>query len=1166
MSQLCSPRIVTILHTFLLAAVAVLMLSSLQPALAQSLISGDIAGTITDTTGAAIVGATVTVTSAGTGAIKVVTTEAAGDYRVGLLQPGTYTVSVAAPNFQTTQETATVTIGQTTSVNISLNLAKGTTTVQVLGNTVPLLQPENSDLATTITMEQVENLPNPGGDITYYVNLSPGVVMNTKMGYGNSSAFGLPATSNNFTVNGAEDNDPFLNLNNSGPSNLLLGSNDVDEVNVVANAYSSQYGALGGVQENITTRSGTNKFHGNAVYYWANSDMGANDWFNDNSGAPQAFANANQFGAAVGGPIKKDKAFFFVNYEGLRFVTSPVDATFLPSAVYQSDPTGAITMGTNGAGEAETTVTNPSILGNDGNCDNNTSSLFFNGNGSECGFYKKMFALYNGAPRASTAAPFSPSTAPVSNCEATDASGNNCVFTYALPTNYAFSNYLQESPKNNLGENLITARADFKFGANDSAFIHFKYDHGVQPTYVDPINPVFNAQSDQPDYEGQLEETHTFTPNLVNQFILSSTWYSAYFLSVNQPAALAAFPYDLELADGSFSNLGNDELAWPEGRDVTQYQFNDDVSWTHGKHTASFGFLFKRDNTTDADLGVLTVPLGEQIGPAEGPFSGGDLFAVGDMFVGVENFPQRLTEPIALYNLAFYGQDQWKVFPNFEITAGARIEHNSNPVCQTNCFAYLPNNYDDVTANLNTPYNQALIYNQHKAFNNYQLFTIDPRVGFTFSPPGHDHTVIRGGFGLFTDIFPAFTTDAMLDNAPLNPEFLDGLAFGAVQPADPSQPGNFVSALGATDAAFNTGFASGGSYNTISAANPAFTVPNVLSPAKNLHYPTYEEWSLQWQQQIGHHDSFQIGYVGNHGYHEPVEDNGVNLYGFPGTPAAAALPEFATVTQVESVATSNYNGLIATIKHESKIATATLNYAYSHALDEISNGGFLGFGGGNTISPIDPFNLALQNYGNADYDNRHGFNGNYIVHIPYFGGPKLLSDQWQFGGTLFYHTGFPFSVTDSNFSDALAGYNYGAAALADVTSSSVPHHCGKSATNGSTPCFGMTPSQYFADPTGFTDTNLQRRNQFFGPGYFNTDFTVLKGFKLPGSESSLFQVGAEAYNILNHPNFANPSFNFDGPGFGQIFGTVSPPTSVFGAFLGGDSSPRILQLKAKYTF
>jgi hypothetical protein len=1172
------------LCTLLLVLGIPCLLTIPRPAAAQSLISGDIAGTVTDPSGAAIQGATITATNTGTGLVKTVTTGGAGDYKIGLLPVGSYTVNIAAPNFQTVQQTVNVVVGQTVSVTVSLQVAKGATTVEVLGQTVPLLQPENSDISTTLTEEQVQNLPNPGGDITYFIQLTQGVVMNTQMHYGNSSAFGLPATSNNFTVNGAEDNDPFLNLNNSGPSNLLLGSNDVGEVNIVANAYSAQYGALGGVQENITTRSGTNSFHGDAQYFWANSDLEANDWFNDNTGAPKPYANANQWGVGGGGPIVKDKTFFFANYEGLRFVTSPVVPTFLPSALYQTNPNGNVSYQSIGGGGGivpgfngirgmnshrmafrgsraatappgeEETVTNPSVLGADSNCDDDTSFLYANGNGGECNFYKAAFGLYNNAPRASSATGFPNSAMTGTTCDAVD-SNKNCTFAVSFPSAIDYQNYLQEGPKNHLAEVLATGRLDQKFGPNDGAFIHFKYDHGVQPTYVDPIDPVFNAQSDQPDYEGQLEETHTFTPNLVNQFILSGTWYSAYFLSDNTANAQAAFPYELDFIDGSFNNLANNEVAWPEGRDVTQYQVNDDVSWTHGKHTLSVGTLFKRDDVTDADLGELTnFALGAEYGAAEGGFSGNDLFSAGYMLEGVQNFPLHLKVPIRTYNLGVYGQDQWKLTPNFQVTAGVRVEHNSNPVCVINCFAYLNSSYNNVTDTLDTAYNSVLIDNKRNAFTSLQKFTIDPRVGFTFSPAGHNHTVIRGGFGLFTDVFPATIADSLLNNAPLNPEFVN-----LFYQDDPSQEGYFGTALGATNAAFVNGYASGGSASSIAKANPNFTVPNLFNPDANIHYPTYEEWSLQWEQQLGNHTSFTIGYVGNHGYHEPVQDNGVNMYGINGTPSAPTLPEFAEVTEVQSVATSNYNGLLTGVKHESKYATASINYSWSHALDEISNGGILPFGF-NSVNPVNPFNLAQYNYGNADYDIRQNMNGNYILKVPYFGGPKLLTDQWQLGGTIFWHSGFPFSVTNGAEEGALEGVNDFGPSYDDIVGSPAKH-CGKSATT--TPCLS---DANFATITGFGDPGYQTRNQFTGPHYFNTDLSVMKGFKIPGTETGLIQFGAQAYNVLNHTNFGQPVFDASNPSFGLVQSDVSTPTSVFGAFLGADADPRILQLKGKITF
>ncbi|HTZ90126.1 MAG TPA: carboxypeptidase regulatory-like domain-containing protein [Alloacidobacterium sp.] len=1089
---------------------------------AQTTISGDIAGTVTDASGAAIPGAIVTVASTATGATVIVKTGSAGEYRASLLKPGTYTVTVSAPSFQTAQTGVAVAIGQTATTNITLQIAKGIQTVEVQGQAVPLLQPENADLSSTISMQQVQNLPNPGGDITYFINLTQGVVMNTQGGYGNSSAFGLPATSNNFTVNGAQDNDPFLNLNNSGPSNLLLGSNDIDQVNIVSNAYSAQYGGLGGVQENIITRSGSNHFHGNATYWWTNSDLNANNWFNDYYGVSQPYANANQWGAAVGGPIVKDKSFFFVDYESLRFVTSVPNLVVIPSAAYQT----AVYNNLNSTGESALVP-----------------------------FYQKSFALWNNAPGASAATEYN---------------------------DQPWANAFEANPKNNLAENLVTARYDQRLGANDNMFIHFKWDHGVQPTYVDPVNSAFTANSDQPDYEGQLEETHTFSPNVVNQFLLSGAWYSALFVSADPTALKQTYPYNLSFynGDGSFYDLDQDGFIWPQGRNVTQYQFNDDLSWTKGSHSMSYGFIFKRNDVSDHDLGFFTTPLGVEFGPASAAptmnpdgsltVSPDDVFASGQILEGIQNFPQRLSAPIALYNLGFYAQDQWKVLPNLQLNYGVRVEHNSNPVCQINCFGRFPGSYNTTTATLDTPYNQALAYNLHDTFANYQKVTINPRFGFTFSPPDHPNTLFRGGIGLFSDIFPATVADDLLNNAPLNAQFV---GFGTV---DPSQPDSFTNALAATNQAFRTGFANGGSYNSISAANPnlLFLPPNVYSADAKIHYPTYEEWSLQWQQQIGRTTSFQIGYVGNHGYHEPVINNGVNISEataggpFAGLPANPALPAFGEVNEIQSVASSNYNGLIATVKNESKYVSLMFNYSWSHALDMISNGGFLPFGG-NGYYPIDPFNLALQNYGNADYDVRNNFNGNYLIHIPHFGGPAVLTDGWMVGGTIFWHTGFPFSVTDSTatFGVLDASGSYGSTMLASVVDPTVPHTCGKSAIT--TGCFGGnpatgTPSPYFADPTGFGG---QRRNQFFGPGYFNTDFSLMKNFKIPGSETTRFQIGAQAYNVLNHANFANPQFDYSNPGsFGFVQSTVNVPTSVFGSFLGGDASPRILQLKAKFEF
>jgi Carboxypeptidase regulatory-like domain len=272
---------------------------------AQSVTSGDITGLITDPSGAVLPNVSVALKSQENGSTQAQSTNARGVYRFSLLLPGRYTVSVAVAGFRETNATAVVTIGQATTVNLSLALSEATSTVEVTSD-APLLQTENSDVSTNFSETQISQVPNPGNDLSYIAQTAPGVVQNTQGGSGNFSAYGLPATSNLFTLNGQNENDPFLNLNNSGATNLLLGNNDVREATVVTNGYSGQYGTLAGANVNYVTKSGSNNFHGNALYWWNGRALNANSFFNNQTGAPRPFDNANQWAASFGGPIKKE--------------------------------------------------------------------------------------------------------------------------------------------------------------------------------------------------------------------------------------------------------------------------------------------------------------------------------------------------------------------------------------------------------------------------------------------------------------------------------------------------------------------------------------------------------------------------------------------------------------------------------------------------------------------------------------------------------------------------------------------------------------------------------------------------------------------------------------------------------------------------------------------
>src|SRR5215468_3430798 len=348
---------------------------------AQSLTSGDLAGTVTDPSGAVVPNASVTLKSNESGAMQTRTTNAQGYYRFQLLSPGSYTVSVTASGFQSTQQQATITVGQAATANIPLALGAASQTIEVSAG-AEAVQAENAEISTTITQQQIALMPNPGNDLSYVVQTAPGAVMNTQAGYGNSATFGLPATSNLFTFNGMNENDPFLNLNNSGPTNLLLGSNDVQEATVVNNGYSVQYGGLTGANVNYVSKSGTNNWHGNAEYYWNGRAMNANNYFNVQSDIPRPFVNANQWAASVGGPIRKDKTFFFVDYEGLRVVLPTTTPVNVPSPQFQA------------ATLANLAITSPGSIP----------------------FYQQMFSLYNGAKGATNAQNVLP--------QGTDSSGN----------------------------------------------------------------------------------------------------------------------------------------------------------------------------------------------------------------------------------------------------------------------------------------------------------------------------------------------------------------------------------------------------------------------------------------------------------------------------------------------------------------------------------------------------------------------------------------------------------------------------------------------------------------------------------------------------------------------------------------------------------------------
>jgi hypothetical protein len=1109
-----------------------------------------------------------------TGAIRVIVTSAAGEYRVPQLAPGAYTVVVEAATFEKSRQTIDVSAGAVASANVVLTVGKDSVTVEVTSGAVPLLHVDDAQLETAFTEEQIQTLPNPGNDLTFIAQTAAGSVMNTQSEYGNFSSFGLPGTSNTFTINGGYDNDPFLNISNSGASNLALGANDISSETVTSNAYNASFGGMGGAQVSEISRSGTNKFHGNATYDWNGRAMNANDFFNKLYGNPRAFDNANQWATSIGGPIKRDKSFFFVNYEGLRVVLPSRSTIYAPDAVYQ-----------------QTVLNNLSV----------------NGLASEIPIYQNIFSLYNNAPG------FSKGTeTPVS-------AGSSCAPYCTVTFNGTAGNFTHEW--------LMNFRIDQTLGSKDHLFGHATVDKGVQATYTNLLDPKFDALSAQPSYQGQLGEQHIFSPSVSNQFLFSTIYYVAVFSNANEAASEKVLPFSLIFADGNTGNNGGgaypggENFAFPQGRNVTGYQFQDDLSWTKGKHTISVGWTMRRNDITDYSPSEFTTsPLAIATNAS---------FEQGLSDLWQQNFPTRSTQPVALYDMGWYAQDQWKVLQNLTLTYGLRMEHNSDPICRTNCFAHLSSDFASVSTSTSAAYNKLITSNLTQAMPSLQTIGWEPRLGFAFLPFGSaSKTTVRGGFGMFADGFPGIIADYMLNNAPTNVSFsIPGPAEGggqtllvpgstyspvpvgsfrhassAISPEDgPNAPSSAAAVAAASAAAFANGFQNGSSFTSLSAGLataglPAFSAPSVTNPASKISNPTYEEWSLAIEQQLNRFDSFSIMYVGNRSYHEPELNNSINAWNSGGavgfselSTASAPNPNFGAVDQITSSSSGNFNGVVLSAQHRSKSLTVTINYEYSHALDDISNGGFLPFSG-NSIYPQNPYNLK-QNYGNADYDIRQYVSGSYVYSIPHFAGPRLAVDNWQLSGTVFHSTGLPFSVND-NGTSAMLG-NFGspnnipelfAKQIAPVHNT----HCGgTAAAKGTTPCSfaaafapfvpavaAVPPSA--SNPNGTaaipavqsaTDFGQSRRNQLFGPNYTDADLTITKGFTVPRWDTGKLKVGAQFFNLFNHPNFAQPlSTTTSGSNMGTIQSAVNPPTSILGSFLGGDASPRLVQLTARFEF
>jgi hypothetical protein len=1139
-------------------------------------------GVITDPSGAVVPDGVVEIRDNGKGTIQTTKTDREGLYQFFFLAPGRYTLTVTRDGFQTESRAVNVLLGLPVTVNVTLEIAKESTTVKVTAE-APLIQAENGDVSATMNQKQISEVPNPGNDLTYVVQTAPGVVMNTDtQGPANFSILGMPGTSNVFTVDGMSENDNSLNVNLAGALNMLLGQNQIQEATVVSIGYSGQFGGAAGGSVNYITKSGNNEFHGNSQFYWNGRVFNANDWFNNAFGNPRPFDIANQWAGSLGGPIKKNELFFFFDSEGSRLLMHQDVPIVIPSPEF----------------EAATIANIESRLGS-----TSASDVF----------YKRIFNLYNAAPGASSATSggFDGSLGCAGFSDPRTGLGINIPCAVHFFTTRGRPN----------GDTLTSGRLDWNVGNNDRAFLRVQYEGGHNAIVVDPINPLFDAFGKHSWWQGQFIETHIFGSSAASQFVLGGYHNAPTFQLQNPRQTLAAFPAYLNFnAVGTFTNLGGaNNLTLPGGLRMTQYQISEDVVKNWRRQKFSFGASFERiywttfspPNNVLGNIIPQTLDAFFQGGVDPGILAGTDPNP--DFTQLDQGFASKFIHHIDFYTLGLYGQDEWHVGTNITLTFALRAEHRSNPVCQDRCFARLAGPFGSVSHDPAQPYNQAILIDQKQAFNGIENILWSPRFSFAWQPFGVSrNTVIRGGVGIFYDPVSGSHTFSLSSNPPLVNSYAivgDNLA--------PGESTSLFKDAAASNAAFLKGFSTGQTLAQIQATisnfyPPGFSPPAFTNPQEKMHAPQYQRWNLELQRAFSPDNWLSIGYFGHHGIRELAQNPNANAFGFGSFPARecntsppvppCADPRFTQITDLSTNAVSSYNALVASFRHRFSgfgQGLFQVNYTYGHTLDEVSNGGLYPFTFGSSIYPQDPGNLR-GSYGSAEYDVRHSVNANYVWEIPVktaFGGhgPDYLMKGWQVSGTVFARSGFPYTVIDFAESLSLNTKNFFGTIYAVPVAplgSSAPCGEGAAIPSAPKPCL---PPQLLADgttpnpgalflqsgcETGFNTGHLgpsrlcngpavslaQGRNRFRGPSYFNTDFSIMKNTKLRGWEKGILGVGLQFFNLFNHPNFGFPDNFSSDQAFGQIFYLEQPPTSIVGSGLGGDASPRMIQLKVQLQF
>jgi hypothetical protein len=1133
---------------------------------AQGETTSAIVGQVSDTANAALPGASVTITSRETGTTRAVKTDDAGRFDFPQLKPGNYSVTVKAEGFEPQRNDNVFSgLGQKQTVNFRLKIAQARETVEV-SSELPIINSEDANTSTTLNAVALEDLPNPGGDLTYPLQFAPGALINTAgsgndfvggtNGYGNVEFNGLPALSNGYVVDGLETNDPLTNLNSGLSTNLVLGLNSISEVTVNTLSYSVDQGRYGASQVNYVTKSGTNQFHANLYELWNGAVLNAADYFtNATPGNHKPGATVNHFGGSLGGPILHNKLFFFFDSEWVRIALPIVTATTVPSPAFQQYVLQQLPLGGRDSVTGSRYPAAPQSVP----------------------FYQKMFSLYgntSGTPLIVLGCPFDVG----GGSPAIPNDGNGCASRQSI------------SHSSDDHEQVQTARIDYNINETNTAWIRFQADTGLQAAFTDPINPLFNSISPQPLYSFAAGYTHVFSQHLVNYFNPAFSWYESLFGPSDFQKTLAAFPIVLQGsgANAPFTTVGGLDNTWVQGRRASRFFINDNLAWSHGAHELRFGTNTRIFRLNDYDFGQGSVPTVTYTTLPQ--------YIYGVASTATKSFPTSANEPFNFLNLDLYAQDTWKVTRKLTWTFGVRDTFNSNPLNPHQQIGRLRGSFASILHDVNQPLHAAIQTGLGHVFSSTPLAILQPRMAIAWQL--EPKTVLRSGFGIFSDILPGSVADLVGINPPYVQTFQGGLlgTVGGIA-IPPGVPNSAVDATAAANQKFATGFPTGQLSCASPLANTTTCIPPVAItavPDGELHAPYFMEWSLGVEHQFGTTASVQMQYVGTRAVNQPYLTQ-VNGYQTVCQGCFAPFPyiqptdaRFGAVTQLSTGENSYYKGLqLTAMKRLSHGLQGQVNYTWSRCMDTVSNGGFLQFSAGGILSPL-PGELA-RDYGPCDYDIRHNLNAQYVYQLPLKVRTRALGyalNGWQISGTVFWHSGIPFSVLSTPYSANGNGIVQGSGPQFASVVPGLPlyqHHVVQGVTQPGTLQW-LNPNAFVSavDPStgecygGDSAQNCQfgslGRNALRGPGFVWNDFYLTKW--LPLTEHFKLRLEGQFFNVFNHANFGLPSMVLAGisgmsstqTGFGALTYTTAPPTGLLGVGLGGDSSPRMIAFQARLEF